>query len=259
MGDDMGSEKKAFCLGLAGRIVEIHPLYDRCRSMCADYVIPEDGMDVEPDFVVDIVPRNIKRENDLSQKNSADGKGMYLYYDPGYMEYFAVHRKISERMPSFDTILMHGAVIAYHGNAYLFTAESGTGKTTHIRKWLDHLQDAYVINGDKPFLWIADNGVTACGSPWCGKENLGKNCMVPLRAIVIINRGTENTIEEISYEAAFDTLIRQTYQPEETEQMKKTLELLRRMRGKVQFYRFFCNMEEDAFTVAYGALTGEGD
>ncbi len=249
--------KNTFLLGIAGRVIEVHSLYDKCRSMCSVYVMSNEKKELVPDFVVDIALRNIKRENDLSQKKNADKKEMYLYNDPGYMEYYAVHRKISEEMPSFDTVLMHGAVIAYHGSAYLFTATSGTGKTTHVRKWLNHLEDAYVVNGDKPFLRITDTEVTACGAPWCGKEKMGKNCMVTLKAIVLINRGEKNKIEEISFEDAFETLIGQTYQPQRIEQMKKTLDLLMRMKGKVQFYRFYCNMDDDAFTVAYEALTGD--
>ena len=49
---------------------------------------------------------------------------------------------------------MHGAVIRYKGKAYLFTAPSGTGKTTHIRQWLKKAEGTFVVNGDKPLIKV---------------------------------------------------------------------------------------------------------
>lgn len=252
----MNKEKNVFYLGMGGQTIEVHSLYDKCIPMYEEYILSSNDSATIPDFVVDIVPRNIKKENDIAQKDI--GNNTYLYYDPGYLEYFAIQRKICENMPAFNTMLMHGAVIANDQKAYMFTAPSGTGKTTHIRKWLENIKDAYVVNGDKPLIKIMDSEVIAYGSPWCGKEKMGKNCRVPLKAIVLLERGEDNIIDEISFNDAFNTLFRQTYRPERSEQLKKTIELLTKMKNKVLFYRFQCNnMKEDAFRVSYEALTGD--
>ena len=150
---------------------------------------------------------------------------------------------------------MHGAVIAYNNAAYMFTASSGTGKTTHIRKWLNNLPGAYVVNGDKPLIKITNAGAIACGTPWCGKEKFGKNCMVPMRAIVLMERGEDNIIQEISFGQAFTGLLQQTYMPKDVEKMKKTLALLSMLQGRVKFYRFlFNNKKDDSFEVAYNTI-----
>ena len=51
-------------------------------------------------------------------------------------------------------------------------------------------------------------------------------------------------------------MLQQTYMPEDAGKMRKTLMLLSKLKGKVKFYKFaFNNMKEDAFIVAYNALT----
>lgn len=64
---------------------------------------------------------------------------------------------------------MHGTVVDHNGQAYMFTAPSGTGKTTHAKLWLDNLPDAFIVNGDKPFIIAGDEQPKACGTPWAGK------------------------------------------------------------------------------------------
>ena len=169
-----------------------------------------------------------------------------------------VLRKISEVLLQFDVLLLHGAVVAVNGKSYLFTAPSGIGKTTHILKWLKHLPDACVVNGDKPFIKFGGDNNTlpmACGSPWAGKENMYTNTMVPLNAIILMERSENNHITQISFDEAFPTLLQQTYRPESIEKMRKTLKLLQRINSTVKFYRFQCNnFKDDCFDVAYNAL-----
>ncbi len=129
------------------------------------------------------------------------------------------------------------------------------GKLHILKKWLENLNDAFVVNGDKPLVKITETETLACGTPWCGKESLGRNVMVPLKAIVIMERGDNNHIREIPFMEAFAFLLRQTYHPRDTEKMKKTLSLFSQLKGKVRVFHFiFNNMKEDTFNVAYKAL-----
>lgn len=164
-------------------------------------------------------------------------------------------RKLANAMLSYDTFLMHGAVIAIGDSAYMFTAKSGTGKTTHIRKWLKNLPEAYVVNGDKPLIIAGENVPQACGTPWCGKERMGTNTIVPLKAIVFMVRAEDNAIRPISFTEAFPRLLAQTHRPEDPELMKKTLQLLTSLNKRVSFYQFNVNnLKDDAFQVAYHEL-----
>ena len=233
------NKKNIFQIRLADRVIEVHSLYETCIDYCNHYVIPIDEYSA-PDFTVDMVLRNIRRENDYNQKNNSSKYGnTYLYYDPGYMEWYAVHRKICEVLPSFDTFLMHGSVVSYEGKAYMFTAPSGTGKTTRTRLWLEEFPGSVVVNGDKPYIRVMDECAFAYGSPWCGKEGWNTNVGIPLKAIFVLERSnTYSTIKKISFSNAFNELLKQTYIPKSKQAVSKTLALLKQLDGKVDIYSF---------------------
>lgn len=238
-------EEQHFRISIAGRCIGIDSLYAEVYRLCSDYLC-----DNEPEIQISISDEDIAYE----RKVDADEKETFKN---SYLETLSVYRKISEALLDYDTFLMHGAVIAQRQNAYMFTAKSGTGKTTHIEKWLQNLDDAYIVNGDKPLIIVAEKDAIACGTPWCGKENLATNCMVPLRAIIFMERGDKNIMQEISSVEAFPFFLQQTYQPDDGEKMKKTLKLISKMMERVKFYRYiFDNMQEDAFDVSYSTLTG---
>ena len=228
----------SFCVSIAGHRVGIHTRYSDLHTGCGDFLC-----DGEPEIEISADENDMARERDEAEKALRGNSNL---------EDLAIHRKICEAM---DTFLMHGAVVAVGRSAYVFTAASGTGKSTHVQKWLENAPGAYVVNGDKPLIQITDSGAVACGTPWCGKEKMGASVMVPLKAIALMERGENNTIREISFGEAFSFLLQQTYRPTDPEKMKKTLALLSRMNGKVRFYRFiFNNLKDDCFGVAYNAL-----
>lgn len=236
-------DKRHFCISLADRVVEIKTLYTNTYNMCDGYL-----SDRMPDFSVSISETDITFEKQEAKKQRGPS-------NEDYLETLAVYRKISDSILDYDTFLMHGAVVAHDNHAYLFTAKSGTGKTTHIRKWLDNLPDAYVVNGDKPLIRITGMEAIACGTPWCGKEKLGTNKMVQLKSIVFMERGEDNEIHEITFGHAFTALLQQTYMPTDAQKMRKTLALLAKLQGKVKFYKYvFNNMKDDAFEVSYEAI-----
>lgn len=235
-------DERHFCISVAGCIIGINSIYTGVYDLCHDYLCEE-----EPDIQINIYEEDLEFE-----KSKADDAAVY---SESYLETLAAYRKISKAILDYNTFLMHGAVIAYENESYMFTAASGTGKTTHIRLWLENLAGSYVVNGDKPLIKITKNEAIACGTPWCGKENLGRNCMVPLKAIIFMERGEDNEIHEISFEQALGFLMKQTYMPREAESMKKTLTLLAMLKGRVKFYKYvFNNMKSDAFEVAYGII-----
>ena len=174
-----------------------------------------------------------------------------------YYASLALCRKIIDAVLPYSIFLMHGAVIALGNDSYMFTAPSGTGKTTHIKLWLDNLPDSFVVNGDKPLIKITPSEAIACGTPWCGKEQLGTNTMFHLNAIICMERAEDNSIEEITFPQAYPFLLSQTYIQNDSEKANKTLSLLSQLYGKVRFYKFkFNNFKDNSFDVAYEALLG---
>lgn len=143
--------------------------------------------------------------------------------------------------------LFHGSVIAVDGEGYLFTAKSGTGKSTHTRLWREYFGErAVMVNDDKPLLHITDSGVTAYGTPWDGKHRLSTNTAVPLNGICILTRDITNHIEQAEPHAAYPMIVRQTNRSLSSDGMKQTLSLIERMRNVVPVYRLGCNMDIEA-------------
>jgi hypothetical protein len=177
-------------------------------------------------------------------------------YSDAYLETLALLRKVTEALLDFDTILFHGSVIAVDGVAYLFTAKSGTGKSTHTRLWREMLgEKAVMVNDDKPFLQITGENVVACGSPWMGKHRLGSNIQVPLKAICILERGETNEIWRIQPKEAVQMLLQQSSRPMDPRKMPKYLDLMDALSQKVAFYRLRCNMDPEAARIAYEAMS----
>ena len=233
----------SFRISIAGHVLEIHSLYSKVKSFCKEYLC-----DDEPEILISVTDEDIKKE----QAHSEQFRGSVR---EGYLETLTVYRKICEALLQYNTFLMHGAAVAVGSQAFLFTAASGTGKTTHVRKWLENLDEAYIVNGDKPLIRITGREAIVCGTPWCGKERMGKNTMVPLKAVVLMERGEDNTISEISFGEAFPALLQQTYQTDDAEMTRKVLALLSQLKGRTRFYHFiFNNMKDDVFSVAYTAL-----
>ena len=237
---------------IAERVVEINSLYEKVHNYCRDYETDETA-----DFSVSITPDDIVYEKQKTDSEYAyEGLPLPNFSD-ALLEETAVYRKIGEKMPDYDTIIFHGSVIAVEGQGFLFTAKSGTGKSTHTRLWREYLgEKAVMVNDDKPMLKITDNGVIAYGTPYNGKHHLGCNMSVPLKAICILTRGEKNSIVRIDKKEAYAMLLQQVYRPNDPVQMAKTLKLLDRMAENVGLYKLACNMDIEAAKVAYNGMKG---
>ncbi len=231
-----------FCIGIADLTVELHPLLDTTAPFCRDYVIPT----ATPDIVAVATKEAVQYECGLAPDTPV-----------GMAETVCLFRQIAEQLPAFDAFVFHGAAIEYNGKAYLFTAPSGTGKSTHIRLWKQHLgNDVRIVNGDKPVLRLTENGVNACSTPWAGKEGWHRNCMVPLGGICLLRRGEANRIRKAEPLTQFDALLRQVYRPKNAGAWDKTLQLLDTALTRVPFYVLDCTISTQAVEVAVRAMTG---
>ena len=241
-----------FTVCLAGMNVAVKSLFDEVYDFCRDYLT-----DASADMSVSVTIEDINYEKIVNIREAQIEGIPVVDYPDSYLETLALYRKIATKMLDFDTFLMHGAVVAVGDKAWLFTAPSGTGKTTHINLWLDNIPGSYVVNGDKPLIHIGDE-CTVYGTPWAGKEGMNRNVGVKLCGIVILNRGAENHIEKVPMTQILPTLIQQCYRPNNKLELEKTLGLLSRLGKKIPMYQLYCNMDPEAALVSYNILNGEG-
>ncbi len=232
-----------FNVNFAKLNIEVNCNYGFTQRFCRDYLA-----DGEADFSVTVSEEDIDREIEISPYNP----------ERGYAESICVYREIAKRLPLYNRAVFHGAVISYNNRGYLFTAPSGTGKTTHIKLWQQYLDGVEIVNGDKPILFADGEGVEAFATPYSGKEGYQNHGSIRLKGICIIHRGAENRIRRAESGEALSEIIHQIYIPFNDEAaVTKTLDLLDLMFKSIPIYILECNIGEEAVKTSFEALTGE--
>lgn len=215
---------------------------DYMKHFCKDYL--SDG---EPLFFVSTTDEAIKKEMENTDEPTT----------PGYAEALCIYREIAEKIPLYDRLVFHGAAIEYNGKAYIFTAPSGTGKTTHIGLWKKYLGDKVkVINGDKPIISNFNSTITVYGTSYAGKERWQTNSFAPLCGICFLSQGKDNAICPISPSESFTKLYLQAYKPYTKEAMEKTISIIRSL-CLLPCFSLSCDMSEQAVKASFEALTNE--
>lgn len=240
-------QKVHFKFQLAGNVIDVLCCSPATKWHCRDYLVDETS---DAQLHIEINQADIEGERAylLSKK---DGDEPLEASSPEALERLVLCRRAAELLPLYDRVLFHCSALAMDGNGVLFTAKSGTGKSTHTGLWRRVFGERVVmINDDKPFLSIGTDEIRVYGSPWRGKHLLGENTSAPVKAICIVCRGEENRIERISPREALPMLLQQTYQPKQRDSVQRTMMLTDRLSRNVAIYRLYCNMEEEAALTA---------
>ncbi len=176
-----------------------------------------------------------------------------------YLESLAVFRKLCDYcLVHADGIIFHSSAVMVDGKAYLFTAPSGTGKSTHARLWREMLKErAVMINDDKPIIRFVDGKFYVYGTPWNGKHRLDTNMRAEIKAICRISQAKENSIRKVNGAEMLMTVLNQTLRPPEEKAMDKLLALIDRMLKSVDLYFLGCNISREAAELSYKTMSGE--
>ena len=236
-----------FIIRLANINFLVQSVYNILDENVKHYIVEDK---VKPDIEIHVTRALLDAEFERLHKINED----ILSYTA--IEMILVQRTIAEILPQFNTFLLHGAAIAFDHESYIFTGKSGIGKSTHIKQWIDNVDESFVVNGDKPYIIVNQSGAYTCGTPWCGKEKYETNTVVPLKSIVLMERSENNKIVEVSFRYALPKLLEQIYRPADATQMRSVLNLLMKLKDHVSFYVFyFNNFKEDAFHTSFNELT----
>ncbi|MCC8029586.1 MAG: hypothetical protein LIO75_07315 [Lachnospiraceae bacterium] len=233
-----------FNIELAGVPMEIRSRYRYCRWFCRGYLT-----DRAPVF-------SVYAEDDRLAE--------FREYAPDmrdeFLERDVIYSAIASKLPHYNRVTLHGACISYKGKGYLFTAASGTGKSTHIGLWRQYIGTAVdIVNGDKPIFHIENGSITAWDTPWCGKEGWNRKHSARMAAICFIRRTEDgkNRIRGVEPDEAISLMLRQMFHPYEPEATGLMLDLFGRMIESLPLYLLECDISEDAVRCSFEALTGE--
>ena len=248
-------DKQRFQVKLADEIFQIECMFSETKTFLSEYLTCEES---ESSHAVSVGSEDIRYEQERSRMTAEEEGREEIHWSDAYLEKLAVYRKIAEILPKFGGVLFHGSVIAVDGKGHLFTAISGTGKSTHTRLWREYLGDrAVMINDDKPLICLKDGVVRVYGTPWDGKHHLSMNTSVPLVSIVDLERGEKNHIEKVDPISIYPLLLQQMYRPKDPAALAGSLKILDGIMKQVHFYRLKCNMDIEAAKVAFDTLGSE--
>ena len=233
---------KTFDILLADLKINIKCKYDCLYDFCKDYVAQNSGVDIYGKTT----DSKIENEKELVPEATLES-----------CESLCIYRDIAEQLPKFDRFVFHGAAIEYEGNAYIFTAPSGTGKTTHINLWKKNLgNNVKIINGDKPIIKSAKKSVVY-GTPWAGKEGYQSNIKADIKGICVLKQAKENKIYRLSNSQSITHLMKQVYMPNNETALQQTLGLLGNLIENTPIFMLECDISNTAFKISYNALTGK--
>lgn len=185
-------------------------------------------------------------------------KEKYPMMSDDHCEYMSTGMSFYRQLITYNGFMLHSSAVVVDGRAYLFTADPGTGKSTHTSLWLKQFGErAYILNDDKPALRLEDGIWYAYGTPWSGKHDISRNERVPVAGIAAIERGEKNEIERFGGVQAITAIMKQVNRPKAAEYREKLMKLLDKLITQVPIWKLRCNMDPEAVKVSYEAMSGK--
>jgi hypothetical protein len=194
----------------------------------------------------------------LQEEEIKNWQWQYPQLDANECEYMLSGGIFYTKLLEFDGFMLHSSAIAIDNKAYLFSAGSGTGKSTHTELWRKYLGEdrVRIINDDKPAIRLVEDKFYAYGTPWSGKSDKNLNIKIPLEGIIFIEQAQENWIEKPNSRQALKLLLEQTLRPQEIKNIDQLLTLLDKLLLGIPVYKMGCNISEEAVKLAYTTLVG---
>ncbi len=227
---------------IADLVTELNPVYEDSKRLVVPFVY-------EGERETDIVLKVSEEYLDDLCRRAAPG------VTRSQLENFAFSTAFNRRAIPFGTMLVHSSALIYDGGAYLFSADSGVGKSFHTRLWLQAFGGAvHIMNDDKPVVRLYDGKAVAYGTPFDGGSGIALNESFPLRAIVFIERGEQNSVRVPSNREVLQKLYFQTAHIVSAKTAESMLENFDKLLSLTKFYVLTCNMDISAAKTAFDAI-----
>lgn len=219
--------------------ISINPKYKRTAQRLEPYKVNADTYD----FEINLTDEEITSRSKLNSNPCIESEA----------ESVLILTQLCTRvLAEYSGFFFHSSSLMLDGEAYVFTAKSGTGKSTHTALWREHFGNRVtMINDDKPIIRKKDGKFKIYGTPWMGKSDIGTNTSAPVKAVYILRRGKENSAERVSVGEVFKDLLEATVIPSDKKSMTTLLGLLDEFFSKTPVYILNCTMDIEAVTTAY--------
>ncbi len=232
------------------------PLPENVRYVEARRIYTGEGYDAATFFSEKpgITPYALVRRNTMNQGR------LVCYYLPGSEHLMNYARNIIKLMDleatllHFNSIIMHASLIRWHNSAILFSAPSGTGKSTQAELWKKYAE-ADILNGDRAALRRKNGAWHGYGLPYAGSSGIYKNENAPLRAVVALKQASDNTIQRLSLSEAFRLLYSEIMIHRwDAEFENKATELFLSVLKEIPVYLLSCRPDREAVDILKNEL-----
>lgn len=195
----------------------------------------------------------IFNDNDIKREIEKD-----KLLSPELAEYIIIGTNFYKALLNYNGCMLHSSAVVVDNEAYLFSANCGTGKSTHTSLWLKYLREKkpYILNDDKPAIRIMEDGIYAYGTPFSGKHDISKNAKAKLKGICFLEQSTKNSIKKLEPKEALPLFFEQTVKRLNKEQMLKLLDVMDIVLKEIPIYKLYCDMSKEAVELSYKTMRG---
>lgn len=230
---------------IADLIVEFDSKYDITVKRAEKYKINNNEKE---HIKITIKDESIKREMEFDKTLTEE-----------LAEYMVIGSAFYRELLNYNGCMLHSSAVVIDNEAYLFSADCGTGKSTHTSLWIKYLKDKnpYILNDDKPAIRIIDDEIYAYGTPFSGKNDISQNTRAKLKGICFLEQAKENSIKRLEPKEALNLFFAQTVRRLTEKQMNKLLDIIEVIIKKIPIYKLSCNISEEAVKLSYKTMRGE--
>ena len=201
----------------------------------------------EPDYCLYVKPFRLDQVPDSTWPviMERSGHGITVYMNTALLPEITVANlfvsaRIANLLPERNEFLLHASYIVHEGKAILFSAPSGTGKSTQARFW-ERVRGSTVVNEDRVLIFKQNNTYMAGGAWATGSARLTANVSVPIRAIVLLGQAPENRVIPCKPSQALGRLLIQcSYDETNRESVDRMLTLLIDLLSHVPVLAYDC-------------------
>ena len=195
---------------------------------------------------------------DVSEEEIRSFQEKLPHFTEALCERAVLKYRIDKYLVDQGAFPFHATALSYKDEAYVFTALSGVGKSTHARLWRDSFGEAVtMINDDRPYLKLVDRTVCAYSHPQSGKHHIYTNTSCPVRVIGRIIRDRDNYVRRLSGAEFFPFFVQQVFTMDDPETTSKIISLIMQVLSRVRVYEIHCNMDPTAGRQIYDQLDSD--
>lgn len=203
--------------------------------------------------------------NDLPYARVLRGKGSlcieytdtsipYINYSHNLIDLISLESLLLD----YHGMIVHSSFIRWRDKGLIFSAPSGTGKSTQASLWMKYEQ-VECLNGDRAGLRKVKGNWIAYGLPYAGSSGIYRNEAVPLGAIIVLKQSKENNLSRMKPSDAFraiypETLIHQW----DAAFVNTAADYITELVTDIPVYLLSCRPDREAVSVLRDELVKEG-